>query len=355
MNTKMAVSLFLGIVISAFALYLSFRNVPLDELSSYIISIQYIWIIPAVGAVLLAFVLRALRWQVILTSSIKVGFFTAFHPLMIGFMINCVLPGRIGEIARPVILRKKENIPFSTGLATVAIERVFDISLVLLLFIVVILTVDIDPDLDMTFGRYHLSRDALISVGEGMVRLSILLIIGILMVGIGKTRQWIKRCITGLPVILFFVNPSLKQRISHRICIPLVGIIENFAVGFSLITSPKKVIICSGLSLMIWVLAAYSYYLIAKGCPGITLSFSEITAVMVIVCFFIALPSVPGFWGIWEAGGVFALSLFGVSAKDAAGYTLVNHAIQVFPVIIVGMVSAVLLGINILHVSQEKG
>jgi uncharacterized membrane protein YbhN (UPF0104 family) len=92
----------------------------------------------------------------------------------------------------------------------------------------------------------------------------------------------------------------------------------------------------------------------AQGCPGIELSFTEIFAVMIIICFFIALPSVPGFWGIWEAGGVFALALFGVSSKDAAGYTLVNHAIQMFPVIIVGLVSAMVTSINILQVSYEK-
>jgi hypothetical protein len=75
---------------------------------------------------------------------------------------------------------------------------------------------------------------------------------------------------------------------------------------------------------------------------------------MIIICFFIALPSVPGYWGIWEAGGVFALVLFGVSSKDAAGYTLANHAIQIFPVMIVGLVSVMVTSVNILQVSYEK-
>jgi hypothetical protein len=92
----------------------------------------------------------------------------------------------------------------------------------------------------------------------------------------------------------------------------------------------------------------------ALGCPGIGLSFIELSAVMVIVCFFIALPSVPGFWGVWEAGGVFALALFGVSSRDAAGFTLANHAIQVFPVIFIGLISAVVTGINIWQVSYKK-
>ena len=68
---------------------------------------------------------------------------------------------------------------------------------------------------------------------------------------------------------------------------------------------------------------------------------------MVVVCFFIALPSAPGFWGLWEAGGVFALALFGVPAKDAAGFTLVNHAVQMFPVILLGLLSALITSVNI--------
>ena len=74
---------------------------------------------------------------------------------------------------------------------------------------------------------------------------------------------------------------------------------------------------------------------------------------MVIICFFISLPSVPGWWGLWEAGGVFALSLFGISAKDAAGFTLANHAIQVIPVILIGIVSAMILSVNIRRMSFE--
>jgi len=80
----------------------------------------------------------------------------------------------------------------------------------------------------------------------------------------------------------------------------------------------------------------------------------EITSVMLIVCFFIALPSAPGFWGLWEAGGVFAMLLFGVSEKDAAGFTLANHAIQIIPVIIMGLISAFITGVDIRRVSYNR-
>jgi hypothetical protein len=52
---------------------------------------------------------------------------------------------------------------------------------------------------------------------------------------------------------------------------------------------------------------------------------------------------------------VFALALFGISARDAAGFTLANHAVQMLPVIAVGMGSAVITGVNIWQVSRQAG
>jgi ABC-type Fe3+ transport system permease subunit len=107
------------------------------------------------------------------------------------------------------------------------------------------------------------------------------------------------------------------------------------------------------LTIMVWGLSVLIYPIFAIGCPGISLNMTGWTTVMVVICFFIALPSVPGFWGLWEAAGVFALALFGVAEKDALGFTLLNHAAQIFPVIAVGLASAWLTGINILRLSSN--
>jgi uncharacterized protein (TIRG00374 family) len=354
MKKNIRISLILGGAVSVLALYLAFRNVPFDELLVYLASINYFWILPAVLVILISFALRAYRWKIILESTGTISFWGAFHPLMIGFMINCILPGRVGEVARPAVLQKKENIPFSTGLATVAAERFFDVSILIVLFAAMLATVQIDPDLDIVFGDYHLNRATLVAAGEGTFKLLLVLIAGMALVGFSKTRNIINGLITRIPSMLFFAGPDLKNNFLKRICEPMVRFVDNFASGFTLVKYPAKICICIVLSFFIWGLAAFSYYLMALGCPGIELSFFEITAVMIIICFFIAFPSVPGYWGIWEAGGVFALLLFGVSSKDAAGYTLVNHAIQIFPVIIAGFISAMVTSVNILQVSYEK-
>jgi len=341
------ISLALGILLSGLAFYLSVRKVPFAELATYLRTINYFWILPSVFIALISFVIRTIRWQFILGAAHRVNFWQAFHPLMIAFMLNCILPGRIGELARPAILQKKDNIPFSTGLATVAAERLFDVILLILLSITVFAFVHIDPALDISFGKYHLNRETLVAIGAGFFKLGAALITGVIIISFSATRKIVKRLIMALPAVFFFMGSDFKNRMQERICTPLTDFLENFALGFALIKNPKKVGICIVLSIIIWSLAALSYYVMALGCPGIRLSYFEIMAVMIIICLFIALPSVPGYWGLWEAGGVFALSLFGISAKEALGFTLVNHVIQIVPVIIVGLISAMIMGVNV--------
>ena len=346
MKKNEKISIVIGFVISITAFYFAFKNVPFNELLNYLASINYFWLFPSVFVVFISFALRAFRWMLILEPAGKVGFWKAFHPMMIGFMLNCILPGRVGEVTRPAILQKKENIPFSTGLATVVAERIFDSSILIVLFGVILFFVDIEPQLSISFGKYNLNRETLISISGNIFKLMIILIIGIILFSFKTTRQSVKWTINKIPLLFLSTSLSLKNKI-QKICAFLICFIDNISTGFSFIRDPKKISICIGLSFIIWGLSAFSFYIMALGCPNIRLSYLELFAVMIIICFFIAIPSVPGYWGIWEAGGVFALSLFGIQAKEAAGFTLANHAIQMFPIIVVGIISAMLTRVNI--------
>jgi uncharacterized protein (TIRG00374 family) len=347
MKKNLILSLALGIVLSAGGLYLAFRNVPFRELKSYFITINYWWLLPSLGLIVLSFIFRAARWQIIVGSVGRIGFWSAFHPLMIAFMINCVLPGRVGEIARPVLLKKNENIRFATGLATVAAERAFDIIFLLLLFLIVASFIQIDPSIRIDFGKHQLTHSTLAAITRGLIQLCLILIVGIILISIQAVRNFIAQVIMRIPLLLIFAGDALQKKIAESLCRPIIRLMDNVASGFELIKSPFKLMMCTGFSFLIWAIAASSYYVFSLGCPGIAVTFTEMTAVMVIICMFIALPSVPGYWGLWEAGGMFAMTLFGVSTREAAGFTLANHALQVFPVILIGMVSAALTGVNI--------
>ena len=354
MNQKQFFSIIVGAAISIGGLYLAFRNIPLAEVWGYLATINYFWIVPAAALVMLSFFLRVFRWRVILGSTHKVAFWPAFHALMIAFMINTILPGRVGELARPAILKKNQGIKYSTGLATVATERAFDIIIIISLFFTVMSFSQIDPDTSVAFGDYQLNSKTLGSIIAGFAKLGLVLIIGIMLVSINNSRYWINRMIMKAPhIVFFFLGKDLQNMIVEKICLKVVALVDSFASGFEMIKSPGKIFVSIALSVLIWLSALLSYSAFALGCPGVSISLIEMAAVMVIICIFIALPSVPGYWGLWEAGGIFALALFGVTGKEAAGFTLANHVIQIIPVMITGAVSAWITGVNVWRTSIE--
>ena len=349
----MLLSLATGVLVSGAALYFTFRNIPLDELLDYFCRINYWWVIPAVVFVFVGFVVRVIRWQLLLSPIKQTSFFAAFHPLMIGFALNIVLPARLGEVARPAIFGKKEHAPFSKVLATVGAERVLDVFVLLGFLAVVLVTVDIDPSLELTLGGYHLDKSTLDGIAVATVQLALLMVAGIIVISMEKTRGFIKKVILICPDLLFPIGKTNREKIKQKICSKLVHILDNFAMGFALLKSPWKLGLCLSLSLLAWLFAALSHYVLSIGSPGVDVTFLEMCAVMVILCFFISLPSVPGYWGLWEAGGVFGLLIFGVPNKEAAGFTLVNHFFQMVPVVLVGLVSLIVTGIDIAQLRND--
>ncbi len=274
--------------------------------------------------------------------------------MMIGFMINCILPGRLGEFARPAILQKNEKVPFATGIATVVAERVFDVGALVVFAVITLAAIDINPEVEIVFGEFSMNRATLEVLFSRIILMGILLIVGIIGISIPFIRRAIHRVILVLPALAFSATEETKTKIRDKVCAPLTRFVDNIAMGFTLLKYPKKIMLCAIYSLLVWIIAAFSYYVFSLGCPGVHLSYTEMFAVMVIICLFIALPSVPGFWGVWEAGGVFAMSIFGVPANAAAGFTLANHGIQIFPVIIVGFISTIITSVNIWQVSYQK-
>lgn len=348
-NHKIMLSLLIGIVFSGAAIYASFRNVPLAQLLDYMRSINLWWIIPSILIGLSSYLARALRWQVILRPVREIGFWHAYHPLAIAFMINCVLPGRVGELARPAILYKRDKVEFSKGLATVGAERTFDLFALLFLFIIIMSAIDINPSLSLSFNGYQINRHTLQVIWKDLVKAGIILIGLIIMLMIPTARSIISRLMSRLAHILFFTPARYREALEIKIHARTQAILDNIALGFEVLRSPAKIVACLFLSLSVWLLIFLSFYLLSLGCEGIRVTFLQASAVTIFICFFIMLPSVPGYWGIWEIGGIYGLMLFGVPKVQAAGLTLSFHVFQIIPIMVLGMASAWMTGVNILQ------
>ena len=131
---KKFIQLLFGLTVASLAIYFTLRNVPMDELWSAFETVQYIHLIPITLIALIIYVIRAFRWKVLVSSLHPATVGELLPPLAIGILGN-LLPLRAGEILRGYLLKKKLNISFSSSLATIMVERIFDILMLLLLMI----------------------------------------------------------------------------------------------------------------------------------------------------------------------------------------------------------------------------
>lgn len=348
-NRKIILSLTIGLAFSGASIYVSFRNVPLAQLLDYVKSINFWWIIPSTIVGLSTYLVRALRWRVILKPIKKIGFWHAFHPLVIAFTINCLLPGRLGELARPAILYKRDKVEFSKVLATVLVERVFDIVTLLLLFITIMSDIQIDPSLNLTFNGYLINQRTLLDIRAKTLVAGLIFLGFIIMFMLPVIRRSIGRFISWMPRVLFFTTTHFRKRMSERLYVKSHAILDNIALGFEVLKSPSKILACFILSASVWLLTFTSFYVLAQGCKGVNITCLQVSASVIIMCFFIMLPSVPGYWGIWEVGGIYGLMIFGVPKLEAAGLTLTYHFFAIIPLILVGLISAWMTGVNLVQ------
>jgi uncharacterized protein (TIRG00374 family) len=337
-------SLLVGAAFSTIGFYLAFRNVPIASLWHYAGQVNYWWMAPAAAALMIAFLIRSLRWQWLLMPAGHVRFSSAYHSLMISMMLNCLLPGRIGELARPLVIKKQDNIPFTTSLAALGVERLLDLLTLLILLIPTLMTLRPDAETTVKFGDHQLSRAFLVDLGNISLGTVIFLILVVYAIGHDSFRSRLLAFLRGLPIFFQQINLAKPGGVLHRAVPHLSTSIERAAQGVKYICNIKGFLLATFTSLVFWSFNALSFYFLSISSPGIALSFIDICGVMVVICFFIALPSVPGYWGLWEAAGVFALSFFDVPNDVAAGYSLFSHAFNIIPVIAAGWLSCIALG-----------
>jgi len=86
----------------------------------------------SVAAIYLCFWIRALRWVRLSRAVGPAGVWSVYGATLMGF-VAIVLLGRAGEPVRPVLIARRENLPVSSMLGIYVVERVFDISVTILL------------------------------------------------------------------------------------------------------------------------------------------------------------------------------------------------------------------------------
>lgn len=117
-----------GSVLAAAFLYFFLRGTELEELAGALRAADPGWLTLSLLATIATYWVQALRWQCYLRPVGRVPMASSFNILIIGNLVSNVLPGRLGDIvARPLLMRRWEGIPAVKTLATIAVERLFDV------------------------------------------------------------------------------------------------------------------------------------------------------------------------------------------------------------------------------------
>ena len=120
--------------ISVLLLYYSLRGLPLDEFLEALSQANYWWLIPGVAVYFIGVWARAWRWHYLLRPVKRIPTNEMFSVVAIGYFGNNILPARMGEVLRAIVLRRREDVAISASLATIIVERIFD-GVVMLAFI----------------------------------------------------------------------------------------------------------------------------------------------------------------------------------------------------------------------------
>ncbi|HAW08277.1 MAG TPA: hypothetical protein DCW42_03775, partial [Bacteroidetes bacterium] len=127
----------LVVIILIVSIYYSLKGIDLVQLWNYIKTANIWFIIIPIPIMILSHLARATRWKVILEPIKKdVKIRNLFSTVMIGYAVNNIIP-RGGEIVRPWVYAKQEKISFSATIATIVLERLLDLLMLVLLFVLV--------------------------------------------------------------------------------------------------------------------------------------------------------------------------------------------------------------------------
>ena len=317
----------IGGVLSAGLIYWTLRGISPAELAQKLSQADPFLFAAAIFCATAIFPVRALRWRTILEPvASRIPFGPLWRATAIGMMVNNVLPARAGEFARAYALKKEAEVPFPTGLASLVVDRLFDAIVLLLLAAFALL----DPALSstQTLGGRPLSEFA---AGAGSVVLLLLL-------GTYALIFFPTQLLRLFELFARRVSPSVEER-GRRV-------LETFMQGLSVLRSPARFAAVFAWSIAHWLLNALGIWLAFKA-VGIAAPFSAALFLQAFIALGTAVPSVPGFFGVFEYMSIEGLSVYGVGRQQAATWAIGYHLFSFIPITLIGAYYFTRLGVKL--------
>lgn len=317
----------LGILLSVLLLAFTLRGVDFGDVARALraSSVPLFLLATVVGT--LIFPLRARRWKTILAPiDDQIPFAPLWRSTAIGMMVNNVLPARAGELARAFALtRERPSIPFSASFASLAVDRLFDAFAIITMMLLAML--------DPAFPRGERVAGQLVShwVAWGVTAAAIFLAAVYLIVFFPQ------RIVTLYQAFARRVAPRFEQRGAD--------VLLAFASGLSVLRSPRRFVAVLLWTVAHWMVNALAWW-IACMAVGIAVPFSAMFVLQGLIAIGVAIPSAPGFFGVFEALGREGLGLYGIDPTLAVTWAIGYHLLSFIPITLMGAYYFARLGLH---------
>ena len=274
----------LSIPLAAVLLYLSLRGVDWKGVWRTIAGARWGFLAAGCGCSCFSFFLRSLRWRILLNAEGRLSVGTVFSATMAGYLGNSFLPARAGELVRTLAIGARSSLSKTYILTTALSERLMDAIALVLWSSLILLGTEAKPR-----WMVDLSRTTALVAGAGALAIALLPH----MEGLCRNR---------LP--RFAGQVLLGVRAFHNV---------GRLLGFTALT------------VAIWMTDAFGVML---GAYGLHLHFSFTVAMLLLTGLGLgsALPSTPGYVGIYQFVAVTVLTPFGIGRDAALAYILMAQA-----------------------------
>jgi uncharacterized membrane protein YbhN (UPF0104 family) len=235
---------------------------------------------------------KAVCWRIMLAPRYEVSTFRLFRYTIAAFAGSVLAPARAGEVLRLWTLKRRDGVPVADSAAVAVAEKLLDgVSMLILVAPLPWLL----PGLPSSVGATILIVAAI----------AVVLFVA-LFVAVGRVRtgasSWLARFFAGMHVV----------RSPRRLALSLITLIAVWLIDVGMV-----------------VLVLYAV--------GIDLPFAAALFILFAVNLTIALPSTPAAVGAFEVGALEALDILGVPHTTALAFALIYHALQVVPLVVVGL------------------
>lgn len=257
---------------------------------------NFLWLVPHVVLLQCVHWLRALRWGSLLSGLERVPFRALNEATAVGNMLFVLLPLRLGEFARPVLISRRSSIRASAALTSVVLERIIDgVAVALLLEGTLWWLGDATETLRYLRWGTHLMLTAFLGLWAVLLLAYWQRALAVRWVRLGLGR----------------VSPGLAERVA--------GLMDSFVGAVRQVSGPRQFFSAVVMTVALWVVNGLAILVLAQAfdcagetgaCVPLRLDVFQSFVVMGVTVLGGMIPAAPGQAGTFQAGVKVSLSLF---------------------------------------------